>query len=90
MRLWAAAGPEIDISVEGDGAWPDLATIGRPFREETGVPVKVAFLDGGTAGGRPSLAIRFDAGEDIVVLELTGRQLQGIAAAFRGKFGDIP
>ena len=80
----------VDIKMEGDAAWPELdpAKGGRIAELPTDT-IKVAFLDNGTAEGSPVVMFRSDDDGIAYVIQLTVRNLQMIAAASKGKYGDI-
>lgn len=92
----------INISIvdPGDKIFPDLGERFEPalicLADES---VQVKIQDSGTHEGRPVVTLRFLAADTlasngkgehrICVLRLTGRELQGVCAALRGRFGII-
>lgn len=83
-------GQAIDIKVVGDAAWPELnpETSNRDLIELPTDTIRVAFLDNGTEGGQPVVLFRVDNGDKSYVMQITGNNFRGLAAAFRGKYGE--
>ena len=74
----------LEINLDGDGAWPELAEIGF----EGGRATHVAVLKDGTQRGKPSVAIRGklkDGSE--VVLETTWNLFYTAARAIEARYG---
>jgi hypothetical protein len=81
--------PITRIILDGDGAWPDLKDC-SPERLFTTDQAEVACLDGGMESGRPSIAMRFNLPDGKVLIYQTSvGQFQQVAAALRGKYGDL-
>ena len=80
--------PVIDLKLNGDGAWPELA--GRHGVVFVSEPIKIVTLDGGMASGKPSVMIRLDLPDGRLVLAETSVALfQMAAAAMTGRYGDL-
>lgn len=79
----------LHISLEGDGAWPELQD-GRHLVHTTTNDsyVGVTTLEDGTAEGRPSVAIRVDLSGLSVVIEMTYREWRAASIAFEAKYKD--
>lgn len=76
---------ELNIVLDGDGAWPDLATIGYT----PGRIVAVALLPNGTARGRASVTLRIETGDGTVILaQTTLRLLSTAMLAFVARVGE--
>lgn len=75
----------LDVKLDGDGAWPDLAQ--RGF--QPGRIVGVALLRGGTAQGRSAVMVRIELDNGTaVVAQTTLRLLATAMLAFTGLVGD--
>lgn len=86
---------EVQIILEGDGVWPDLAA-----KQEAGTlvwlglgngvpPIQIGALAGGMTSGEPSVAIRLDLPDGrTVVAELSLRLFMAAAHAFAARYGD--
>ena len=79
--------PSIDLKLEGDEAWPDLAD-----REVIEIPeeaaIGVVVLPGGMASGKPSVAFRFDLPDGRVAIAQTSLDLfQAAARATAARYG---
>lgn len=74
----------LSISLDGDGAWPDLQE--KPFG--SGMATHVAVLPNGTSSGKPSISIRgkLDDGTE-VVLQTTWNLLYTAARAIEARYG---
>ena len=80
--------PVIDLKLNGDGAWPELA--GRDGVVVVREPIQIVTLDGGMASGKPSVMIRLDLPDGRLVLAETSVALfQMAAAAMTGRYGDL-
>lgn len=83
--------PALNIHVDGEGCWPDLAwTVGQdgPKTLTTAI-VSVACLPHGMLSGAPSVTIRLDLPDGTVALAETSLALFLMAAdAFVARHGD--
>ena len=83
--------PTLDINLDGDKAWPELAeklAAGQVIDYQE--MIQVAVLAGGMASGKPSVTFRFNLPDGRVVLAQTSALLVlSLARAIRGRFGDI-
>jgi hypothetical protein len=72
------------IDLNGDDAWPEL----RNKEFSSGMATHVAVLPNGTAGGKPSIAIRgkLDDGSE-VVLQTTWNLFYTAARAIEARYG---
>lgn len=53
--------PSLQIHLDGDGCWPDLASLKAAGKLEwDNVPVEIALLKGGMQSGKASVAMRFN------------------------------
>ncbi len=79
--------PALELILEGDGAFADLAT--QPERIITkDAALTITALSGGTVGGRPSVMLRLDLPDGRVVLAETTMRLFLMAAdALRARYG---
>jgi len=76
--------PDIDLILDGDGAWQDLDP--EKVIHLTG-SFKVAALAKGMASGKPSLMIRIDLPDGRVVLQETSMRLWiAVARALAARF----
>ncbi len=81
--------PAMTITMNGDGAWPDLDS-----RQEDVIHlandavIEVAMLEGGMSSGLPSVAFRFDLPDGrVVVAETSWRLFAAAARAAALQFG---
>ena len=75
----------INLNLDGDGVWPDLAD--KQLVEAAAI--HVAALSGGMASGKPSVTIRMDLPDGSVVIGQTSLALFLAAAdALVIKYGD--
>jgi hypothetical protein len=82
----------VDIKASGDAAWPELDPANDAkirIMELQSEHLQVAFLDNGTTSGNPVVLVRSDTDGTAYVLQFTAKQFQAIAAALRGKYGEI-
>lgn len=80
----------MNIKLDGDNAWPDLAGKDIIHLANDAPPISVAVLDGGLKSGRPSIAIRIDLPDGrCVVAETTARLFCSAARAIMGKYPDL-
>jgi hypothetical protein len=78
--------PALTLKLDGDNAWPDLAS--RTVHRVTGT-FEIAGLAGGMVSGKPSIAIRLDLDDGSSVVAETSLALFLMAAdAFKAKYGD--
>lgn len=80
------------VSLEGDGAWPDLQY--RPtdiiHLSNDAKPIRVVVLNGGMETGRPSLAMRIDLPDGkVVVAETSARLFCSAAKLIMSKYPDL-
>lgn len=76
----------LELEVEGDGAWPDLDLRKVIHLSET--TIGIAVLPGGTSGGRESVAFRFELPNGkVVIAETTWRLLGSACAAIAARYG---
>lgn len=80
----------MDIKLDGDGQWPDLADGKRKVHRVDDGILRVVTLKGGLKSGNPSVALRLDLpnGETIIA-QTSVRLWQQAAAAMRGRYGDV-
>jgi hypothetical protein len=82
---------EINVILDGDGAWPDLAEkigSGRVVHLAEGSQIGICALPGGMASGRPSIAIRIDLPNgQTAVIETSWVVFGTAAAAIAGRYG---
>lgn len=79
--------PNLDIRMEGDNAWPDLAVRQGDIINVTDT-LGVTFLEGGMQSGAGSVAIRLDLPDGKVVIAETSWALFAMAArAFGARYG---
>lgn len=76
----------INLKMDGDSAWPEVEGKAIDLPNEN---LDVVFLDNGTNGGQPIVAIKSQLEDTHYIIQLTGRQFQTLAAAFKGKYGVI-
>lgn len=77
--------PMLNIKLEGDHCWPDLAQKTEDQIIDT-ENLEVALLPGGMASGKASVAIRIDLPDGRVVIAQTSQELFDAAArAFRAR-----
>jgi len=78
--------PVLDIKLDGDRCWPDLAdkaSAGQIVETQT---IAVALLPGGMTSGAAAVAIRIDLPDGRIVIAQTSQMLFDSAArAFRGR-----
>jgi len=72
--------PSLDIIMQGDQCWPDIAEKEVIHLGNDAPPIGVAVLDGGMSGGRPSVTLRVDLPDGRVVLAETSARLFCAAA----------
>lgn len=74
----------LDIQLNGDGAWPDLAN----KKVLNGALTGWAVLDQGTTRGRPAIMLRGELPNgDVVVLETTWNLVYSAARATEARYG---
>jgi hypothetical protein len=78
--------PVIDLKLDGDAAWPDLAD-----REilDCGTSLHVAGLEAGMASGKPSVAIRVDLPDQpvTVIVQTSLAALEAAVRALVARYG---
>lgn len=75
---------EVDVVLDGEGAWPDLAGCGKFHHEQRPKRLSFARLPRGMTSGRSSVAIRIDREDGtVLVVETTMRLFLSVADAFR-------
>lgn len=84
---------ELQILLEGDGAWPDLmekrARGTLVHLGNDAPPIQIAALAGGMSSGKPSVMIRLDLPDGTSVLaEMSLRLFLAAATALAGRYGD--
>lgn len=77
----------INMKMNGDGAWPELRD--KKVVELPKENIDVAVLDRGTLEGNPTIMFKVEDDGVYYVLEMSVKNLQMIAAATHGKYGDI-
>lgn len=84
-------GCEINVILDGDGAWPDLTekiAAGEFIHIGDGSKIEISTLDGGMQSGAPSLALRIDLPDGrTVIIETSWRVFGVAAAAIAGRYG---
>jgi hypothetical protein len=83
--------PQMELILEGDGAWPDLAERMRRGRVihlgNDAPPIQIAALAGGMASGQPSVMLRLELPDGRTVLAETSLRLFLLAAhALAGRY----
>lgn len=81
--------PHADIKLEGDGAHPEWKNKPIYFQNDPNGCVHFTAMPHGTSEGRPSVIITVDSPEGLVHIETTMRIFQSVAAAFRGRYGEV-
>ena len=64
---------EFDLKLHGDGAWADLAAQIHLAEPAVNGAVKISVLPGGMESGKPSMGLRFDFPDRIVIAEFSAR-----------------
>lgn len=78
----------IDLKMDGDGAWPDLAARRADVIHLAETTIGLASLAGGMASGRPSVALRIDLPDGRpVVVETSWRALATAVQALAARYG---
>jgi hypothetical protein len=78
----------LEIHVDGEGCWPDIAEKKMTVRHITN-GMQIAGLPGGLKSGKPSVAIRIDLDDNEVVFAETSLVLFLTAAdALKARYGD--
>ena len=84
-------GCEINVILDGDGAWPDLADVvgtDRFVHVADGSKIEISTLPGGMQSGLPSIAIRIDLPDGkVAMIETSWRLFATAAAAIAGRYG---
>lgn len=78
--------PHVRVHLDGDGCWKDLndKTVYQTVKME------LASLSAGMAGGRPSVALRIDLTDDVVVMAECSLDLfEDTIRAFRVHLGQL-
>lgn len=79
--------PSLHVFIDGDQCWPDLDLMAPEVHN--GGKISVAALPGGMSSGAPSLTIRVDTDDGLLILAETSLALFLTAAeAFKAKYGD--
>lgn len=78
--------PRIDLNLDGDGAWPDLA--GRTDVIHLTGPIGMAAVPAGMSSGRTSVALRLGLPDGRTVVAETS--LRALAAAVRAMLARYP
>ena len=81
----------LDLDLEGDGAWPDLAgRLGDVLHLREGTTIRLAVLTAGMTSGRPAVGIRLDLPDGrVLVAETSARLLVTAARAIAARFPDL-
>jgi len=66
--------PGLNMYLDGDGIWPDLATK-NTIQIPDDQPIGLALLHGGMASGKPSVTIRLDLPDGTPVVAQTSLKL---------------
>jgi hypothetical protein len=83
----------INLKLDGDNAWPDLAANRHKVLHITEEPIGLAVLPGGMQSGKPSIALRIDWPEmaandaDCLVAELSWAVLATAVRAIAARYG---
>jgi hypothetical protein len=84
--------PTIDLWLDGDGVWPDLATLrrrGKLVELSESRPLGMTVLAGGMGSGRASVAMRFELPDGRVAFAQTSlRSLWNVVNAIAVKHGE--
>jgi hypothetical protein len=79
----------LDLHLNGDGAFPELADGRKVHHLGNGAKIAVASLEGGMQSGMPSVCFKFDLEDGSSVLaETSWRLFWAVAVAFRAKYGE--
>ena len=81
----------LDLDLEGDGAWPDLAgRLDQVIHLREGTTIRLAVLTAGMTSGRPAVGIRLDLPDGrVLVAETSARLLVTAARAIAARFPDL-
>jgi len=74
---------DLSIILDGDGAWPDM----RNFVAAD--IAAVAILDKGMTSGLPSVAVRINIGDQVIVAQTSARLFCSAAKAFMAKYPNL-
>jgi hypothetical protein len=84
--------PTIDLRLDGEGAWPDLATLkrrGKLLEPSEDAPIGLAALSSGMASGRASVAFRIDLPDGRTVFTQSSlRVVWNAVKALADKYGE--
>lgn len=78
--------PALNVTFDGDNAWPDLAT--RPIHNHNG-EIAVAVLDKGMASGKPSVAIRLDIDGGSVIAQTSAALFVQAARMIQARYPNL-
>jgi hypothetical protein len=70
--------PHVDLRLNGDGCWPDLAELrdaGRVIDTHSETSIGIALLPGGMTSGKPSVTFRLQLPDGKIVLAQTSLEL---------------
>ena len=77
----------IQLILDGDGAWPDLAD--NPNVQFVKEPIGLAVLTNGMQSGKPSVALRIDLPDGKIIVAETSLALFAMAArGIRARYED--
>jgi hypothetical protein len=77
--------PAIDINLSGDNAWPDLRDRRDDILEAADL-WRLTAREGGMSSGAPSVGLRLDCGDKVVIAETSLAAWIAATCALRGKF----
>lgn len=81
--------PSLNVIVDGDGAWPDLARKPRKVLHLSDTTLSIAALAGGMVSGRASVMFRIDLPDGrTVLIETSLRTLHAAVTAIVAKHGE--
>jgi hypothetical protein len=80
---------QLTVTLDGDGCWPDLEDkIGSVIHLNHG-ELQVAVLDNGMTSGKPSITIRVDLPDKVVLAETSARLFCTAAKLIMAKYPDL-
>jgi hypothetical protein len=78
----------LDLDLEGDGSWPDLAER-RVVEASKTAPLRIAVLPGGMTSGGVSVAFAIELGDSVVFVETSAKLFVMAALAIQARYPDV-
>lgn len=78
--------PALTVKLDGDNAWPDLATRHVHNHNEA---IEVAVLEKGMSSGKPSVAIRIDIDGGSIIAQTSAALFVTAARMIHAKYPDL-